>query len=106
MIANADKNLGLTVMDYEWFCTKSLRQLNNCESFTPISEAAAPAGARSVPTLDLPRACRCAAYTALPVLFWCPPSSVRHKSSALPPAPRAPDHASALLPVFALPTSS
>ena len=39
VIANADKNLGLTVMDYDWFHRETMRQLNNRDYYTPLRES-------------------------------------------------------------------
>lgn len=38
VISNADKNLGLTVMDYDWFHRECLRQLHNRDFYTPLPE--------------------------------------------------------------------
>lgn len=38
VISNADKNLGLTIMDYEWFHRECLRQLNNRAYYTLLTE--------------------------------------------------------------------
>lgn len=39
VIANADKNLGLVLMDYEWFHKEALRQLSDHRYYTELPEA-------------------------------------------------------------------
>ena len=47
VIANADKNLGLTVMDYDWFHRECLRQLYNRDFYRELPERLARARVRA-----------------------------------------------------------
>lgn len=47
VIANADKNLGLTVMDYDWFHRECLRQLYNRDFYRELPERLARARIRA-----------------------------------------------------------